>query len=145
MPRPRKNQPIAAAPNQAYGIAGEQRQAMRSMPIPNERGTVITPPGSGAPAQPPPGAGAPGPGGAIVAAMAMRPPNPAGLAAPSGRPGEPITSGLGIGAGPGREALGGLADRQTKAMAAVLRAVGDVTGGDPALYELANKITGGEL
>lgn len=82
-------QVISAAPNQAYGEAGQQRLAQRLAPM-------------GA-AEPMPAAASPTPD----QQQAMRLPafNGAALTAPTERPNEPITAGVDIGPGPGPEIL----------------------------------------
>jgi len=77
--------PPTAAPGQAYGERKQQVEAQQQVPM-------APPPGAGADMQPPVGGG-PEPGG-------FGP-----LGAPSGRPEEPITSGIDIGAGGGPELL----------------------------------------
>lgn len=75
------NQPVRTAPDQPYGTAGAQAAAQRAMPLP----ASAPPSASPAPAVSPP-------------------PEPGMLHAPSARPGEPLTAGLPVGAGPGPEA-----------------------------------------
>lgn len=72
-------QSVRTAPNQPYGQAGAQAQAQRTIPLPQ------TPP-------------TPAPQPTVNA------PDPGMLAQPTARPGEPVTAGLPIGAGPGPEA-----------------------------------------
>ena len=81
--------PVEAAPNQAYGDRGAQEAAQAAMPMA----------GGGASASPP------GSFEDVVAAAQQAPFEPIGLAAPSGRPYEPVTAGLSTGAGPGPEVL----------------------------------------
>lgn len=76
-------QPVKTAPGQPYGQAGAQAQAQRALPLP---------------ATPPVQAAAP---------STQSGPPPGMLAQPTARPGEPVTAGLPIGAGPGPEALAG--------------------------------------
>lgn len=66
--------PMAAAPNQTYGKAGEQLAAQRAVP-------VAAPPAPAAPAGPLPGSFGP-------------------LTRPTERPSEPLTAGAPFGAGP---------------------------------------------
>lgn len=100
MPRVRQQTP--KAPNdQAYGKRNEQTEAQAALPIPDR--TPVTAP-AGAPA--PPGPQEAGPGGALGAALNFQPPALGPLDAPTMRPGEPVTAGAPIGAGPGPEALG---------------------------------------
>lgn len=83
--------PIQAATGQQYGRAGEQMAAQRAMPVARPAtDTVPTAPPPGRPAPPAPPMPAPG---SLVP-----------LDAPTQRPGEPLTAGMGIGAGPGAEA-----------------------------------------
>lgn len=73
-------QPVRTATGQAYGQAGAQAAAQRAIPLPQ---------------QPSP-------------QMGSAPPLP--FDAPTQRPGEPVTAGLPIGAGPGPEVLGPMGD-----------------------------------
>jgi hypothetical protein len=96
-----KKIPIDAPTGQPYGVRAEQIAAQRAIPIarPQTDFTASTPAQSGAaaPATPRPSA-PPGPlAGQVVP-----------LDAPSARPGEPVTAGLSVGAGPGPEVLGAL-------------------------------------
>lgn len=95
-----KSVPIAAASGQTYGRRAEQVAAQRAIPISGPQPSSAPPPPQGP-------AGAAGPTPAVPP-----PPMPGstpGLLEPTMRPGEPVTAGLGIGAGPGTEALGALA------------------------------------
>lgn len=91
--------PVRTAPGQQYGMAGEQRAAQQALPM-------------GPP--PAPAMGAPGPGGPAGATPAGPPPvgrpvppvTVVPLTDPTARPGEPVTAGVPVGAGPGPEALG---------------------------------------
>jgi hypothetical protein len=74
-------QPVRTAPGQPYGQAVAQQRAQQAIPLP------ATPPVQASPAP-------------------AVPPDPGMLHAPSARPGEPVTAGLPVGAGPGPEALG---------------------------------------
>jgi hypothetical protein len=74
-------QPVRTAPSQAYGEAKQSADAQRALPLPQT---------------------------APVVSMGAPPPEPGSLGAfdrPSDRPGEPITSGLPMGAGPGPNAM----------------------------------------
>ena len=96
-----KNLPARVATGQTYGLAGQQLAAQHNVPMaPQPLGV----------------AGAPAPGGPVpgVAAPPSQGPPPAPpiapgafgpLARPTERPGEPVTTGLPIGAGPGPEAM----------------------------------------
>lgn len=77
-------QPVRTAPGQPYGAAGRQADAQRAVPLP------ATPAAAAAP---------------TPQATPFAPPEPGLLSAPSARPGEPITSGLPVGAGAGPEAV----------------------------------------
>lgn len=77
-----------AAPGQSYGAAAEQLRGQEAVPM-GAPPTAVPPVGGGAPAGEVP-----------------MPPPPTPLAAPTGRPDEPITAGLAMGAGAGPEALG---------------------------------------
>jgi hypothetical protein len=97
-----KKIPVDAPTGQPYGVRAEQIAAQRAIPMaqPQTDLTSSTPPQSGAahPAsQRPPAPPGPLPGEVVP------------LNAPSARPGEPVTAGLPVGAGPGREVLGALA------------------------------------
>lgn len=111
MPRRRQDQQApVAAPGQAYGENQDQIQAQNVIPLPQRdavAAAAATP--AQAPLGPPPGA--PVSGGnpieaLLAAAQGTPPPAGGGLAAPSARPGEPVTAGLPVGPGPGPEALG---------------------------------------
>lgn len=78
-------QPIRTAPGQPYGAAGQQAAAQQAIPLP------ATPQPSASPVQPP----------------SATPPEPGMLTGPTTRPGEPVTAGLTVGAGPGPEAVAG--------------------------------------
>lgn len=111
-------QPVRTATGQQYGEAGRQEQAQRQVPLPQQASPMArTAPGavpwnlSAAERTAGRTAGRSADeinarhAAAIAAGQAFDF-NPVGLAAPSGRPDEPITAGLPIGAGPGPEALG---------------------------------------
>lgn len=76
-------QPVRTAPGQPYGQAGQQAAAQQQIPLPQTSSPV------------------PAPNAPIV------PPAPGMLTGPSLRPGEPVTAGLTVGAGPGPEAVTG--------------------------------------
>lgn len=78
------NQPVRTVPGQAYGAQTAQADAQRVVPLPSSAAPHPAPMARAAPAIPPEGL----------------------LSAPTTRPGEPVTAGLPIGAGPGPEALG---------------------------------------
>lgn len=71
--------PVMAAPDQPYGEAGAQRAAQQAVPL---RGAPPVP-------RPP-----------------VTPDQVPNLLDPTARPGEPVTAGLPVGAGPGPEVLG---------------------------------------
>lgn len=77
--------PPQAAKGQSYGMAGAQLAAQKVTPV--------APPPTASPAT----VGGPGVGSPPAPAPGTLPP----LAGPTARPGEPVTSGLPIGAGPG--------------------------------------------
>lgn len=124
------------APNsQAYGQRGDQIAAQKAMPLPQQ-----------APAQgqaPPPG-GTPAQAAAqpvdIMALAKEYDPGITPLTAPSNRPGEPVTAGLSLGAGPGPEIFSQPA-RATRA-ADTLTALAQSTG-DNRFMEMAARIRQG--
>ncbi len=129
-------QPPAAPTGMAYGAHAETVAAQRDVPIA----------GGPAPAAPPP-AGGPGPSGgppagadrlamALAAAQAMPSPE-ASLAAPTMRPGEPVTAGLPSGAGAGPEVLA----TSTPGIAQAFERIAYVTG-DPDMAVLAQVARG---
>jgi hypothetical protein len=83
--------PIQVATGQQYGMATAQREAQRALPIA---------------APPPPATAPPAAGGAAPAGRQVPPVQVIPLTDPSKRPGEPVTAGVSIGAGPGPEVLG---------------------------------------
>lgn len=91
-------QPPQAANNQAYGMKNEQLQAQKQIPLPQADG-----PGGGAPGPSPAGAPPPTQPVDVVAAARDFDPGITPLSAPSQRPGEPVTTGLALGAGAGPE------------------------------------------
>jgi len=110
---PRKHKPPVASQGVPYGQGQVLADAQRQMPLqPGGKGplggrpeTALNPPHP----KLDPNVGTLGKVGLLEAATAAAketaPPG-AGLAAPSARPGEPVTAGLPIGAGPGPQALG---------------------------------------
>lgn len=82
--------PVQTAPDQTYGLAGQQQAAQQAMPL-----APPPPPGRAAPPASPGGPvpAGPGPGQVIP------------LDAPTQRPDEPVTHGLALGPGAGPEAL----------------------------------------
>lgn len=93
-------QPVRTAPGQTYGLATQQANAQRALPLPASPPVQASP----APAAPP------------IA------PEPGMLHAPTTRPNEPVTAGLPIGAGPGTEALGALGANDDQVIANLYRA-----------------------
>lgn len=145
MPRKAKTQPVQTAASQAYGVAGEQKQAMTAMPLPDSRAPAPASKGTGAS----PGAGvvapSPAPGTPNVldpmqVAMGTArqiPKPPAILGAPSQNEAQPVTAGLPMGAGPGPEALG-VQPIRTDPVVEVLEAAAVLTGA-PQLMEAARR------
>jgi len=84
-------QPVAAGPSKQYGERAAQERSQRQLPL---AGGAAIP--SGPEGGPP---SAPGPEGPFPGELG-------GLADATNRPGEPITTGLPVGAGAGPEALG---------------------------------------
>ncbi len=100
-------QPSAqAVPDQPYGVAAQQRQAMNAIPLPIRQqaqpvSSQASPaPGSG-PSTPAPGVPSALPGAPMVGANGP-------LTRPTERPNEPVTHGLPVGPGAGPEALQGV-------------------------------------
>ena len=146
MPR-KRSQPIAAPQDQAYGQRGDQMAAQHAIPLPNERGVAPDtgsaptpgaplPQGAPAPMPMPMPAAAPDP---MAAALGMMPPDPSAmLDAPTQRPGEPVTAGLSIGEGPGREVNPLLVEAQRPTPAAnALDIIAAANGNDPMITRLA--------
>ena len=80
-----QSQPVRTAPSREYGQGVAQQRAQQAVPLPQATPTAPLPAGA-----------SPG---------SVPPPDPGMLAAPTARPGEPVTAGLPIGAGPGPSAL----------------------------------------
>lgn len=127
--------PIQTPTGMQYGAAGALQDAQRQIPL--QAPAALPTPSPAGPAMPAGGA-APGPGGPVPpagglaavlqAAAASTPANPSpGLGAPSGRPGEPVTTGLASGPGPGPEALSAPINR-TPPTASVLATMARSTG-----------------
>jgi hypothetical protein len=76
--------PVQTAPNQPYGVAGQQADAQRAIPLRP---------------QPSPTGGAPVSGAPTAGPVPQTPVVP--LTAPTTRPDEPLTAGVDIGPGPG--------------------------------------------
>lgn len=87
--------PMAAASGQQYGQRSQQMAAQRAIPIARPSTDAVASASASGPGAPSP---APGP----------LPGQVTPLDAPTQRPGEPLTAGLPVGAGPGPEALGAL-------------------------------------
>lgn len=95
MPRKSKTQRIETAPNQAYGVANEQKQSMNVLPLPN-RGTENPTAESMSPGNMPPSAPTEQPASQddfarmMEAAIAEQPPSMPAFTAPTQRPDEPL-------------------------------------------------------
>jgi hypothetical protein len=106
--RPGRTLPIAAAPGQPYGVAGQQLDAQRIVGLASS-GTPVPP--SGDAAGPGVGGGssspspAPGPPSLALPSNGIQPGELPPLHAPTDRPNEPITAGAASGLGPGPEVL----------------------------------------
>lgn len=149
MPRKRKTQtgmaaqPIQAVPGTGYGQGIKQEMLARQMPAPNVRAGAVAP--QSAPMRPqasPVAAPAPQP---IVQAAPQRPDLMAIaqqlrgqgglLERPTQRPNEPVTAGLNMGPGPGREAL---AQPYGSPLADMMMQLARATG-DPYFTDLAQR------
>lgn len=135
-----KRQPtLSGAPAQApvgpvdstYGEGERAIESQRRTPLPNYSGPPAASGPAGAGPSTPPQQG--GLEAAMAAAAGMAPPTNA-LTSPTMRPGEPVTAGLRLGAGPGPEVLSS-GDRAVR----TLRMLADVTAdaGFAHLAELA--------
>lgn len=132
MPRVRKPSPGAASPpvinsepGRPYGAAKELQEIERGMP-----------PDGGVPQAADVQTRPPSPGAALQAAAGHQMPAPSPLSQKSLRPGEPVTSGLSIGAGPGPEVL--VNNRARARRTEVLEALAaDI--GSPRLQKLAER------
>lgn len=87
------------APKVASGQAYGQRQAQEQV-----LSTIPSQGGGGGPLR----GGSVDPAATLAAAQQFQPPPVTGMGEPSERPGEPVTAGLPIGAGPGPEVMGGM-------------------------------------
>lgn len=99
-----KPEAVTTAPNQAYGNRTAQEQSQRILPLGG--------PGLAAPAAQPsnPVSGGAGPTGGSPQPVPVRTPGDRGdWRRPTERPGEPLTTGLSSGPGPGPEGLTGFA------------------------------------
>lgn len=149
MPRKRKTQtgmaaqPIQAVPGTGYGQGIKQEMLARQMPAPNVRAGAVAP--QSVPMRPeasPVAAPAPQP---VVQAAPQRPDlmaiaqqlrGQAGLLErPTQRPNEPVTAGLNVGPGPGREAL---AQPYGSPLADMMMQLARATG-DPYFTDLAQR------
>lgn len=141
MPRTRKTQsgeraqPISPVAGQEYGMAVDQMELQRQLPMPQTspvRPETMTAQGGGQPAavdQQPLDA-------ARIAEIARTLQGGVGaLVRPSGRPNEPVTAGLSSGPGPGPEVLG---LRQGSPTGSTLRNLARLTG-DTYLSDLADR------
>lgn len=98
------NQPVRVAPSATYGQGVAQQQAQRAVPLPAQAPAPAAAPSGG------PVSSQPGP-------PLVTPGSLGALNAPSVRPNEPLTAGLPTGAGPGPEALNGIATTQDPTLA----------------------------
>ncbi len=111
MARKPRNQRVQVPRGLPYGSGERLAQAQRDMPIPNGPGGAVPSPPAGRVGGPPPPA-PPGGGGsvdmaaALAAAATTAPPSGGSLTSPTGRPGEPLTTGLPIGPGGGPMTMG---------------------------------------
>lgn len=87
MPRRGRGQPPQAASGQTYGERQQRERAQEVQPVPDDQQRFAR---------------------ALQAAQQMESGDGGALRRPSERPDEPITAGLGIGAGPGPEAVPGV-------------------------------------
>jgi hypothetical protein len=129
MPRAKKKPPVLDAPQASHGERKELSQLQREAPTPNSGPSPAAGP-VGAPPSPPLGGGA---AQVLAQAQSQLPPRGLGLAEPSVRPGEPITAGAPIGAGPGPV-------RQPNKTARYLQHLAALTD-DPYLNRMAHKAT----
>lgn len=107
MPRKRRPSQPATPVGDVYGEGVASREAQKVIPLPNNRNvdantTSQSAPSPGAAVAPPQG---PPDLGAVLQAAQSAPAPSGGLFAPTGRPAEPVTAGLPIGAGAGPEAV----------------------------------------
>lgn len=107
--------PVMTGPSQQYGQRTQQEAAQRAIPLPNN--TATPSPGQAAPAGPLPG-------------------ERGGMDRATDRPMEPITAGLGMGAGAGPEVLGANFAADTAAMK--LRALYETNPSDGLLALIEN-------
>lgn len=136
MPRDRRGQAPQAENAQTYGVRNDQLEAQRQMPLPVAPGLPSASGGSpAAPVQPVP---PPDPMQSLVQdATQFQPPSP--LVGPSTRPTEPVTAGMMVGAGPGREALSGMFSQRPDFTADVIRRAAIATG-NPRLASMYDKL-----
>lgn len=137
MPRTRQYQAPSAPNAQAYGQRGDQIAAQQAMPLPQAQGAPSMP--QGVPSGPPPIE----PG--LIEQAAAFDPQITPLAAPSSRPGEPVTAGLSRGAGVGPEALVP-GRKRSEEVARTLRLMRDLSG-DDLFSDLADRLSsfGGQV
>lgn len=109
-----QQQPIRTPASPGYGQGVALEQAQQAAPLPQE-------PGPPSPAD-------------VQAAASAMPFPPGGIGDPSARPNEPLTAGLGVGAGPGPEVLARPQGAPTVA-ATLMRLAAE--SGDPELIEMA--------
>lgn len=138
---PPPSQPVTVATGQPYGEAGSQRAAMQAIPLPDARAADqrATAPAPAAPAPP----AAPGPydGSQLQSEARAATFQPVPIGAPTARPGEPVTAGAALGAGPGPEALG-VPSSSPQTTADLLSRLAYRT---PEIQDLLNRANGGML
>lgn len=132
----------AAPTGMPYGDHQASIQSQATIPLPGG-GPPSAPSGPGGPMPPPGGAPGGGPAGlmqALMAAHGANPPHPDGILAPTSRTTEPVTAGLGIGAGPGPELIGQVPNPMVDTMKRVAQLTGDARLG--ALADQASTLSG---
>lgn len=138
---PRGKQGVKVAQGLPYGQGEEMAAAQRAIPLPDNRTAPSQAPPMSIGSQGSPNQNAPGPGGNLeqaIAAAAQAPDPLGGLADPTNRPGEPITAGLPVGAGPGPQAVAQSA-QQRASVASFFALASEVFGGDPLMADMAQR------
>lgn len=140
-------QPSAqAVPDQPYGVAAQQRQAMQAIPLPVQQQAAPSPasaPG-GAASSPTPGVPSALPGAPMVGANGP-------LTRPTERPNEPVTHGLPMGPGAGPEALTGIGAAAREGvieqgtLSHLLTNLAASPGATAAIKDLASRAQGGAV
>lgn len=100
-----KSLPVRAATNQSYGKAGQQLAAQRTVPMAPPPTPVASPPLQTSPVPLTSGTGAGGAAPGTSPPPGVAPGSLGILNRPTERPGEPVTTGINMGAGQGQEAL----------------------------------------